>query len=100
MAWTCGFPGSVSFWNRMLASWAFDGRGADQPLAVDVGHQRGLAGRRCFTGLAQMSGKPARAMTADDPVYLAQFVGLLSRPGWTMGLPLLSTSGWPRRRCC
>src|SRR5580658_6631629 len=23
MAWTCGFPGSVAFWNRMLASWAF-----------------------------------------------------------------------------
>ena len=22
MAWTCGFPGSAAFWNRMLASWA------------------------------------------------------------------------------
>jgi hypothetical protein len=21
MAWTCGFPGSVEFWNKMLASW-------------------------------------------------------------------------------
>src|SRR5579863_7350499 len=42
-----------------------------------------------LTGLAQMSGKPARAMTAADPVYLAQFVGLLNKPGWTTGFPLL-----------
>src|SRR5579859_3587931 len=36
-----------------------------------------------------MLGNPACETTADDPVYLAQLAGLLSRPGWTAGLPFV-----------
>ena len=32
---------------------------------------------------------------ADDPVYLAQFSGLLSRPGWTAGWPSVPVSVAP-----
>jgi hypothetical protein len=32
---------------------------------------------------------------AGDPVYRAQFSGLLSRPGWTVGLPLAPVSVAP-----
>ena len=36
-----------------------------------------------------MSGYPARVITAAEPVYFRQLVGLLSRPGCTAGLPSL-----------
>src|SRR5215471_8536868 len=34
-----------------------------------------------------MAGKPCLVTTADEPVYRAQFAGLLSSPGWTTGAP-------------
>ena len=47
------------------------------------------------TGLAHRLGNPARETMAGDPVYLAQFSGLLSSPGWTAGLPLAPVSVAP-----
>src|SRR5271156_1915475 len=88
MAWTCGLPGSLAFWYSTLASWANAGEDptnhclytsatrAAWPLAV-------------VTAVAHRSGYPARVTTAADPVYRAQLAGLLSRPGCTVGFPLL-----------
>src|SRR4029077_12750723 len=47
------------------------------------------------TGLAHRLGNPARERTAGAPVSLAQFSGLLSRPGWTAGLPWAPVSVAP-----
>ena len=47
------------------------------------------------TGCAHRLGKPACETTADEPVYLAQLAGLLSSPGWTVGLPLVPVSVAP-----
>ena len=47
------------------------------------------------TGLAHRLGNPACVITADDPVYLAQFAGLLSSPDWTAGSPSAPVSVAP-----
>ena len=94
MACTCGSPGWSAFWNSTLTFCA-----ATEPApgihrwytsATSAACPSGVA-----TGLAHRLGNPAREMTAGDPVYLAQFSGLLSRPGWTVGLPLAPVSVAP-----
>src|ERR1017187_6848372 len=94
MAWTCGSPGLPAFWNSTLTFWA-----AVAVAPTTHSWQTSATSAACpdalVTGWAQMFGKPAREMTADDPVYLAQFAGLLSSPGCTAGLPFASVSVAP-----
>ena len=94
MACTCGLPGLLAFWNKMLTSWAAS---AVAPTSHWLYTSATSAAwpSPLVTGLAHRLGNPACVITADDPVYLAQFAGLLSNPGWTAGLPLAPVSVAP-----
>ena len=94
MACTCGSPGLPAFLNSTLAFCAATG------LAPGIhcwytSATSAACPSRLITGLAHRLGNPAREMMAGDLVYLAQFSGLLSRPGWTAGLPLAPVSVAP-----
>src|SRR5512146_1216692 len=77
---TCGSPGLPAFWNSTLAfcaaTWLAPGIHCLYTSAT-----RAACPSRLVTGLAHRLGNPACEMMAADPVYLAQFSGLDSRPG-------------------
>lgn len=97
MACTCGSPGLPAFSNSTVTSCA--ATAVAPTIHCWYTSATSTTGPSWLvTGLADRLGNPVCEMMVGDPVYLAQFPGLLSSPGWTVGLPLVAVMPWMRGR--
>ena len=87
IAWTSGSPGFLRVLEQHGGVLGRPGRGADDPLLIDVGDQGGLPGRARPAGRTGWGSRCA-SVSAGRAGIPGQLAGSLCSPGCTTGLPL------------